>query len=57
MRRFFRHETGLATGTLCMANPIPIRMGGYGPPTTGFSRALKFIGDALTAEFGDRIDV
>ena len=40
-----------------MANPIAIRMGGYGPPTTGFSRALKFIGDVLTAEFGDRIDV
>jgi TRAP-type C4-dicarboxylate transport system substrate-binding protein len=32
-------------------------MGGYGPPTTGFSRALKIIGDALAAEFGDRIDV
>jgi TRAP-type C4-dicarboxylate transport system substrate-binding protein len=40
-----------------MTNPIPIRMGGYGPPTTGFSRALKFIGDKLAAQFGDRIDV
>jgi TRAP-type transport system periplasmic protein len=40
-----------------MTNPITIRMGGYGPPTTGFSRALKFVGDKLTAEFGDRIDV
>ena len=40
-----------------MANPITIRMGGYGPPTTSFSRILKLIGDALTAEFGDRIDV
>jgi len=40
-----------------MTDPIAIRMGGYGPPTTGFSRALKFIGDALQAEFGDRIDV
>jgi tripartite ATP-independent transporter DctP family solute receptor len=40
-----------------MADPIPIRMGGYGPPTTGFSRALKFIGDRLTAQFSDRIDV
>jgi TRAP-type C4-dicarboxylate transport system substrate-binding protein len=40
-----------------MTKPIQIRMGGYGPPTTGFSRALKIIGDALTAEFGDRIDV
>jgi TRAP-type transport system periplasmic protein len=40
-----------------MANPIPIRMGGYGPPTTGFSRSLKFIGDKLAAQFGDRVDV
>jgi C4-dicarboxylate-binding protein DctP len=40
-----------------MADPIQIRMGGYGPATTGFSRALKFIGDRLTAEFGDRIAV
>src|SRR5919106_45251 len=36
---------------------IKIRMGGYGPPTTGFSKALKFIGDRLTAEFGGRIVV
>jgi TRAP-type transport system periplasmic protein len=34
-----------------------IRMGGYGPPTTGFSRALKRIGDRLSAQFGDRIDI
>jgi TRAP-type C4-dicarboxylate transport system substrate-binding protein len=40
-----------------MANPISIRMGGYGPPTTGFSRALKFIGDRLSAQFGDRVDI
>src|SRR5580693_1868759 len=40
-----------------MIDPITIRMGGYGPPTTGFSRALKLIGDTLAAEFGDRIDV
>src|SRR6201997_2552898 len=40
-----------------MTNPITIRMGGYGPPTTSFSRSLKLIGDALSAEFGDRIDV
>src|SRR5215468_4762533 len=37
--------------------PTQIRMGGYGPPTTGFSRALKSIGDRLEAEFGDRVDV
>src|SRR4051794_14371029 len=36
---------------------ITIRMGGYGPATTGFSRALKFIGDKVAARFGDRVDV
>ena len=40
-----------------MGNPINIRMGGYGPLTTSFSRALKLIGDTLQAAFGDRIDV
>src|SRR5437660_9468337 len=35
---------------------IQIRMGGYGPATTGFSRALKLIGDRLTAQFGDRVE-
>src|SRR5271170_314580 len=40
-----------------MANPITIRMGGYGPPTTSFSRSLKLIGDTLLALFGDRVDV
>ena len=40
-----------------MAEAIKIRMGGYGPPTTSFSRSLKMIGDALEAQFGDRIDV
>lgn len=40
-----------------MTTPIQIRMGGYGPATTGFSRALKFIGERLTAEFGNRVDV
>jgi TRAP-type C4-dicarboxylate transport system substrate-binding protein len=40
-----------------MGDPIAIRMGGYGPPTTGFSRALKRIGDRLVAQFGERIDV
>ncbi len=32
-------------------------MGGYGPSTTGFSRALKLIGDTLAAQFGDRVDI
>jgi tripartite ATP-independent transporter DctP family solute receptor len=40
-----------------MPKPIPIRMGGYGPPTTGFSQSIKFIGDRLEKQFGDRIDV
>src|SRR5437660_9426536 len=40
-----------------MRHPIDIRMGGYGPANTGFSRALKFIGDRLEAEFADRVRI
>jgi TRAP-type C4-dicarboxylate transport system substrate-binding protein len=40
-----------------MSRPIAIRMGGYGPATTGFSRGLKMIGDRLEAAFGDEIDI
>ena len=40
-----------------MRGPIQIRMGGYGPATTGFSRALEFIGDRLTAAFGETIEI
>ncbi len=40
-----------------MSDPIQIRMGGYGPATTGFSRALKFIGDELTTALGDGVDI
>jgi len=40
-----------------MSDPIQIRMGGYGPATTGFSRALKFIGDRLEQQLGDRVQV
>jgi TRAP-type C4-dicarboxylate transport system substrate-binding protein len=40
-----------------MARAIQIRMGGYGPATTGFSKSLKFIGERLEKQFGDRIDV
>jgi len=40
-----------------MSAPIQIRMGGYGPASTGFSRALKFIGERLAAELGDRVDI
>jgi len=32
-------------------------MGGYSPPTTGFSLALKRIGDRLQARFGSDVDV
>lgn len=37
--------------------PIQIRMGGYGPPTTTCSRALKVMGERLQSEFGDGVDV
>lgn len=40
-----------------MSQPIQIRMGGYGPPTTGFSKSLQFIGDKLQARFGDQVDI
>jgi len=40
-----------------MSDPIQIRMGGYGPATTGFSRALKLIGDRLEAELGDQVQI
>jgi TRAP-type transport system periplasmic protein len=39
------------------ARPIEIRMAGYGPPHTGFSRALARIGDRLKVRFADQIDV
>ena len=32
-------------------------MGGYGPPTTTHSRALKMIGERLAAQFGEQVDV
>ena len=40
-----------------MAEPIKIRMGGYGPPSTSFSRSLKLIGDTLAARLGDRVRI
>jgi tripartite ATP-independent transporter DctP family solute receptor len=40
-----------------MTRKIPIRMAGYGPPTTGFSKALKFIGDKLAAQFGGDVAI
>jgi hypothetical protein len=32
--------------------PNPDRHGGYSPPTTGFSLALKMMGDRLGSKFG-----
>lgn len=40
-----------------MSKQVRIVMGGYGPPTTTHSRALKLIGARLEAEFGDAVDV
>ena len=40
-----------------MNEPIQIRMGGYGPPTTTCSRGLKIMGDRLAQEFGKAVDV
>ena len=40
-----------------MSDPIRICMAGYGPPSTGFSKALQFIGDRLAAEFGVRVAI
>jgi tripartite ATP-independent transporter DctP family solute receptor len=37
--------------------PIRIIFGGYGPATTGFSLALKKIGDRLSTKFGDQVDI
>jgi tripartite ATP-independent transporter DctP family solute receptor len=37
--------------------PIRIVMGGYSPSTTGFSLALKRIGDRIEAKFGDQVEV
>ena len=40
-----------------MTQPIQIRMGGYGPPKTTCSRALKVMGERLQSEFGDAVEV
>ena len=36
---------------------VQICMGGYGPPTTTHSRALRMIGDRLAAQFGKDVDI
>lgn len=40
-----------------MPQPTSIIMGGYGPPTTSFSRGLTFIGDRLKARFGNAVEI
>jgi len=37
--------------------PIVIRLGGYGPDTTSFSQGMRLIGERLTEQLGDRVDV
>ena len=39
------------------SDAIQIRMGGYGPPTTGFSKSIKLVGDRLEQQFGDRVGI
>ena len=43
--------------TSATKKPIKILMGGYGPPTTGFSLGLKMMGDRLEAKFGKDVEV
>jgi TRAP-type transport system periplasmic protein len=40
-----------------MPSPINITMAGYGPPSTGFSKSLVFIGDKIAAQFGDDVAI
>ena len=40
-----------------MKRPVRILMGGYSPSSTGFSLALKRIGDRLKARFGNEVDI
>jgi TRAP-type C4-dicarboxylate transport system substrate-binding protein len=37
--------------------PLTIRLAGYGPPSTSFSRGLEHIGSRLTQRFGADVDV
>src|SRR5215212_656727 len=53
----FCYDHRATQGRTRMSKPIQIRMAGYGPDTTGFSKALKFIGDRLEKQFGDRLEV
>jgi C4-dicarboxylate-binding protein DctP len=53
-RRVFAQQTAPTSAT---KRPIRIVMGGYSPSSTGFSLALKRIGDRLKARFGDAVDI
>jgi tripartite ATP-independent transporter DctP family solute receptor len=53
-RPAFAQQTAPTSAT---KRPIRIVMGGYGPPSTGFSLALKRMGDRLKAGFGDEVDI
>jgi TRAP-type transport system periplasmic protein len=57
MEKKVNAPAGKQVPTSAKGRPIQIRMGGYGPPTTGFSLALKRIGDRLKAKFGGDVDV
>jgi TRAP-type transport system periplasmic protein len=40
-----------------MPSPIQIKMSGYGPPSTSFSKSLIFIGDRIKAKLGNDVAV
>jgi tripartite ATP-independent transporter DctP family solute receptor len=40
-----------------MPSPIKITMSGYGPPSTGFSKGIKFIADRIEAQFGNDVAI
>ncbi len=57
MKNTANTSAGEQVPTSAKGRPIQIRMGGFGPPTTGFSLALKKIGERLKAKFGGDVDV
>ena len=71
-RRFLKTSAALGAGAIAGAlgtplvraqrsaaadRPVRIVMGGYSPPTTSFSLALKRMGERLEARFGDEVEV
>ena len=44
-------------GSSSARRPIRILMGGYAPASSGFSVALKRIGDRLQTRFGDQVEI